>query len=284
LIIGFFIIRQKMLESGILLAASQKRLDEARLQKQQELEELNRSLEEMVAHRTAKLTESNRELQHFAYIASHDLQEPLRTITSFVQLLAKRYQGKLDQDADEFIGFITDGALRMKVLINDLLAYSRVESKGKPFADFDCEKTLEHTLAGLRQAISESKAEITHDRLPILHGDEVQISQLLQNLIGNAIKFRGSEPPRIHIGCIEQSKEWQISVADNGIGIESRFFERIFDIFQRLHSREQYAGTGIGLAVCKKIVDRHGGRITVTSELGQGSTFAFSISKVATPQ
>jgi light-regulated signal transduction histidine kinase (bacteriophytochrome) len=226
-----------------------------------------------------KLTESNQELQHFAYIASHDLQEPLRTITSFIQLLAKRYQGKLDNDADEFIGFVTDGAQRMQRLINDLLAYSRVESKGRPFVQFDCGTVLQHALANLRHAIDECNATITHDDLPAICGDETQILQLFQNLIGNAIKFRAPAPPLIHIGLIDRPGEWEISVKDNGIGIDPKFFDRIFEIFHRLHSREQYAGTGIGLAVCKKIVERHGGRIRVDSAPGQGTTFSFTIKK-----
>ncbi|HEY4743409.1 MAG TPA: ATP-binding protein [Desulfuromonadaceae bacterium] len=226
-----------------------------------------------------RLEESNRELQHFAYVASHDLQEPLRTITSFIQLLAKRYQGKLDKDADEFIGFVTDGAQRMQQLINDLLAYSRVESKGKPFGRFEGEAVLGHALANLRQAIAESDAVVTHDPLPTLDGDEVQMVQLFQNLIANAIKFRGPAAPLIHVGATERPEAWEISVSDNGIGIDPAFFERIFEIFQRLHARDRYAGTGIGLAVCKKIVERHGGQISVASAPGQGATFAFTIRK-----
>jgi len=226
-----------------------------------------------------KLADSNHDLQHFAYIASHDLQEPLRTITSFIQLLAKRYSGKLDKDADEFIGFVTDGAQRMQRLINDLLAYSRVESKGKPFAWFDCGDLLERVLANLRQSIEESGAVITLDHLPVICGDEMQMAQLFQNLIGNAIKFRGSAPPLIHVGIADNQGEWEISIRDNGIGIEPKFFDRIFEIFHRLHSREKYAGTGIGLAVCKKIVERHGGRIWVDSEPGEGTTFSFTIRK-----
>jgi len=226
-----------------------------------------------------KLADSNRELQHFAYIASHDLQEPLRTITSFIQLLAKRYKGKLDKDADDFIGFVTDGAQRMQQLINDLLAYSRVDSKGKPFAPFDGEVALGYALANLRQAVEESGAIITHDPLPSLCGDEVQMVQLFQNLIANAVKFRGSAPPLVHIGVMDRPAEWEFSVRDNGIGIDPKFFDRIFELFQCLHSRDQYAGTGIGLSVCKKIVERHGGRISVISEPGNGATFTFTIRK-----
>jgi len=228
---------------------------------------------------SCKLAASNKELQHFAYIASHDLQEPLRTITSFIQLLAKRYKGKLDSDADDFIGFITDGAKRMQQLITDLLSYSRVDSRGKDFASFDCQTVFARTIDNLRQAIIESGAEITHDPLPIMYGDDVQMSQLFQNLIGNAIKFRGSGAVAIHVGICDRQNEWEISVRDNGIGIEPQFFERIFEIFQCLHPRDQYPGTGIGLAVCKKIVERHNGKISVASEPGKGTTFTFTISK-----
>jgi signal transduction histidine kinase len=227
-----------------------------------------------------KLEESNRDLQQFAYVASHDLQEPLRTITSFIQLLARRYKGKLDQNADEFIAFITDGATRMQQLINDLLAYSRVDSKNSGFTAFDAEAAIGNTLANLKTALAESGAEVTHSQLSMLVGDATQFSQLLQNLIGNAIKFRGDKVPRIHISCTERPGEWEIDVKDNGIGIEPQYYDRIFDIFQRLHARNDYAGTGIGLAVCKKIVERHGGRIWVVSEPGNGSTFSFTIRKM----
>lgn len=277
-IIAFFILLMRILKSAQLLAASQKELAETRLQKQHELEALNQNLEAVVALRTAKLSASNKELQHFAYIASHDLQEPLRTITSFIQLLAKRYRGKLDQDADEFISFVTDGAHRMQQLINDLLVYARVDSKGKPFEPFEGETVLAHALANLHGSIEESGVQISHDPLPSFCGDANQIVQLLQNLIGNAIKFRGPEP-KVHIGLRESPQEWEISVKDNGIGIDPQFFERIFEIFQRLHTRERYSGTGIGLSVCKKIVERHGGKISVESEPGKGAIFAFTIRK-----
>lgn len=228
---------------------------------------------------TGKLAESNQQLQHFAYIASHDLQEPLRTISSFIQLLARRYQSKLDKDAGEFIAFIIDGAQRMQRLINDLLEYSRVESKGAPFVDFKAGDALKAATMNLKRRIEESGAEITHDALPAITGDETQIMQLFQNLLGNAIKFRGDEPPRIHVACAETPTEWEFRVTDNGIGIDGQFFERIFEIFQRLHGRDAYSGTGIGLAVCKKIIERHGGRIGVTSEPGRGSCFSFTIKK-----
>jgi len=226
-----------------------------------------------------KLAESNQQLQHFAYIASHDLQEPLRTITSFIQLLARRYQGKLDKDADEFIAFITEGAKRMQSLINDLLDYSRVESQGRPFVAFAAEGALRAALMNLKKRIGESGAEITHDPLPTITGDEIQIARVFQNLFSNAIKFRSDERPRIHVACQQTPGEWQFRITDNGIGIDERYFERIFEIFQRLHGRDAYPGTGIGLAVCKKIVERHGGCIGVASEPGKGSCFTFSVNK-----
>lgn len=226
---------------------------------------------------TGKLAESNRQLQHFAYIASHDLQEPLRTITSFIQLLARRYQGKLDKDADEFIAFITDGAKRMQRLINDLLEYSRVESQGSPFVAFEAEGALRAALMNLKKRIEESGAEITHDPLPTITGDESQIIRLFQNLLSNAIKFRGDRSPSIHIACAQTPLECEFHITDNGIGIEGQFFERIFEIFQRLHARNAYPGTGIGLAICRRIVKRHGGSIGVLSEPGKGSSFTFTI-------
>ena len=242
-------------------------------------EEERASFVEDLQTATCKLAESNQQLQHFAYIASHDLQEPLRTITSFIQLLARRYQGKLDKDADEFIAFITEGARRMQLLINDLLDYSRVESQGKPFVAFAAERALGAALMNLKKRIEESGAAITHDPLPTITGDEIQITRVFQNLFSNAIKFRCDERPRIHVGYMQTHEEWKFSVTDNGIGIDGQFFERIFEIFQRLHTRDAYSGTGIGLAVCKKIVERHGGRIGVTSEPGKGSCFTFSVNK-----
>jgi light-regulated signal transduction histidine kinase (bacteriophytochrome) len=223
------------------------------------------------------LERSNTELERFAYVASHDLQEPLRMITGYTNLLAKRYRGKLDASADEFIGFAVDGANRMRVLINDLLTYSRVGSQGRKLAPTDCERVLSQTLAGLDWAIQESAAKVTYDPLPTVNGDDVQLSQLFQNLIGNALKYRNSHGAVVHIGCRRCDNEWLFSVRDNGIGIDPRFAERIFLIFQRLHTREQYPGTGIGLAVCRRIVERHGGKIWVESETGKGSTFYFTL-------
>lgn len=235
--------------------------------------------ETQLAHKAEELARSNAELEQFAYVASHDLQEPLRMVSSFTQLLARRYKGRLDQDADEFIGFAVDGAARMHKLINDLLDYSRVGNRGKPFEPTDCEALLHRTLSNLHVAIEENEARITHDPLPTVVVDESQIIQLFQNLIGNALKFHGSTPPHIHLAARQNGHEYIFSVADNGIGIDPQYHERVFVIFQRLHGREKYPGTGIGLAICKKIVERHGGRIWLESEPGQGSIFFFSIPK-----
>ena len=200
-------------------------------------------------------------------------------VASYVQLLAKRYEGKLDSDADEFITYAVDGATRMQQLINALLAYSRVGSRGKNFQLIDCETAFDHAVANLKVAIEESGAVVTHDTLPMMVADNSQIVQLFQNLIGNAIKFRNNRPPEVHIGVEPKDAEWLFSVSDNGIGIDPEYAARIFLIFQRLHSKTEYPGTGIGLAVCKKIVDRHNGRIWVESEPGKGATFYFTISK-----
>jgi len=227
---------------------------------------------------------SNRDLEQFAYVASHDLQEPLRMVSSFTQLLAKRYQGKLDKDADEFIAYIVAGAKRMQALINDLLTYSRLDTRGESFGPIDSEAAFNQAVANLRVAIKEGEAVITHDPLPPLIADNSQIVQLFQNLLGNAIKFRGKEPPRVHVSARQENNEWVFSFRDNGIGIAPDYFDRVFVIFQRLHGREEYPGTGTGLAICKRIVERHGGRVWVESELNKGSTFYFAIPLVGDKQ
>ena len=198
-------------------------------------------------------------------------------VASYLQLVAQRYQGKLDTEADEFIGFAVDGAKRMQVLINDLLAYSRVGTKARPFAPTDCATVIDTAIADLRVAIDESGARITHGPLPVVMADATQLTHLFQNLLGNAIKFRGSEPPQVHIEARPADADWCFAVRDNGIGIAPEYFERIFVLFQRLHGRREYPGTGIGLALCKKIVERHGGRIWVESTPSTGSVFSFTI-------
>ena len=226
-----------------------------------------------------ELKRSNAELEQFAYVASHDLQEPLRMVASYAQLLGRRYEAKLDGDAREFMAYIVDGASRMKQLIEDLLAYSRVGTKGAEFKRVNAEDALKRALFNLRVAIQEAGAVVTNDPLPTLSGDEVQLGQLLQNLMSNALKFRSDSVPRIHIGVTESAKEYTFEVRDNGIGIEPQYYERIFMVFQRLHNKGEYPGTGIGLAICKKVVERHGGRIWVESRPGAGSSFYFTLPK-----
>lgn len=198
-------------------------------------------------------------------------------VASYTQLLAKRYKGKLDSDADEFIGYAVDGATRMQSLIADLLAYSRVGTRGKEFCSVDMNAVLARATENLRAAIAERQAALTCDRLPPVMGDDTQLTQLLQNLVGNAIKFAGQEPPRVHVSARREDGNWRFSVADNGIGIDPAQSEKVFVIFQRLHTRDEYPGTGIGLAICKKIVERHGGHVWVESEPGKGSTFHFTL-------
>ena len=233
--------------------------------------------EERLKDTMGKLEESNRELEQFAYVASHDLQEPLRMVASYTQLLARRYRDKLDADANEFISFAVDGAQRMQQLISDLLAYSRVTMRGKAFEPTDCQAVFDEALTNLKVRIEETGAEVSHGALPTMSGDRIQLVRLLQNLISNAIKFRGEESPRVDVSAQRKGDEWVFTVSDNGIGIEPQYAERIFTIFQRLHGRGEYPGTGIGLAVCKRIVERHGGRIWVESAPGEGATFYFTL-------
>jgi PAS domain S-box-containing protein len=233
--------------------------------------------EEALKRTADELARSNADLKQFAYSVSHDLREPLRSIAGFVKLLEKRYTGQLDEKADEFIGYIIDGVKKMERLIHDILEYSQVDAKGKDFWPVNCSIAVEEAVNNLRSAIEESGVELTYDLLPTLIADSSQLSRLFQNLISNAIKFRGNEPLKIHISAQQKGDEWIFSVRDNGIGIDPQFFERIFVIFQRLHTKEEYKGTGIGLAICKKIVERHGGRIWVESAPGAGSIFQFTL-------
>jgi PAS domain S-box-containing protein len=229
-------------------------------------------------HTVEELKRSNEELAQFASVASHDLQEPLRMVASYTQILSRRYKGKLDADADEFIAFAVDGAARMQRLIQNLLAYSRVGIELRDLPDSSSEEALRRALLNLRRAIQESGAQVTHDPLPTVKADETQLTQVFQNLVGNAIKYHHDTVPLVHISAdtIGEAK-WVFSVKDNGPGIESQHLERIFGMFQRLHRREEVAGTGIGLAICKRIVERHGGSISVESRPGKGSTFRFAL-------
>ena len=233
--------------------------------------------QEKLARQADELARSNAELQEFAYVASHDLQEPLRVISGFVQLLSDRYGGELDETADEFIGYVVDGTERMKILINDLLEYSRVGTRGRPLEPVESSSALENAMANLRVAISEANAKVTHDRMPKVQGDINQLSQLFQNLISNGMKFHGDKRPEIHISSVQVGESYVMSVSDNGIGIDPQHNERIFGMFKRLHGRGEYPGTGIGLAICSKIVERHQGKIWVESELGNGATFSFTL-------
>ncbi|MBI3319773.1 MAG: hypothetical protein HYZ89_04220, partial [Candidatus Omnitrophica bacterium] len=213
----------------------------------------------------------------FAYVASHDLQEPLRMVASYTKLLERRYKDRLDPDANDFITFAVDGATRMQRLIQDLLEYSRVGTKGQPFEPTDCTAILDQAITNLRMAIEEHHATVTHDPLPRVKTDVSQLVRVFQNLLSNAIKFRGQEAPRVHVSAQAQGAEWLFCVSDNGIGIDPKYADRVFSIFQRLHTAVEYPGTGIGLAVCKKIVERHGGRIWVESEPGHGARFYFTL-------
>ena len=233
--------------------------------------------EEALQRTTAELARSNRDLEQFAYVASHDLQEPLRTVSGFARLLQQKYGNRLDPEANQFIEYAVDGAKRMQALIRDLLAYARVGSGDLEPAPTDAGAALQTALSNLESSIRETAAEITHGELPTVRADAGQLVQLFQNLIGNALKYRGEAPPQIHVDACRKEDHWLFSVRDNGIGIDPKHQDRIFQVFQRLHTRTQYDGTGIGLAICKKIVDRHGGRIWVESQPGPGATFSFTL-------
>jgi signal transduction histidine kinase len=275
---GFRHAQQRLLNHQRNLKESENRYRQAYEQLNAQMQE-RKQVEEALRKKTDELARSNRDLEQFAYVASHDLQEPLRMVTSYVQLLARRYKGKLGSDADDFIGFAEAGAIRMWKLIHALLTYSRVGMRVNQLELTDCEAILSQSLNNLKVAIEENGAVVTHDSLPTVMADNSQLVQLFQNLVGNAIKFRGREPPRVHISAGPNGNSWIFSVRDNGIGIAPEYVERIFVIFQRLHGREEYPGTGIGLAICQKIVERHGGHIWVESQVGEGATFYFTLPK-----
>ena len=237
------------------------------------------SVESLLATQ-AELARSNAELEQFAYVASHDLQEPLRMVASYVGLLERRYRGKLDADADDFIEFAVDGARRMQALLNGLLDLSRVGTRGRDPEPTESEAVLREALINLEQAIGEAGAEVSHDPLPTVLGDRVQLTQLFQNLVSNAVKFNASGKPRVAVTARRAGSMWEFGVADNGIGIDPAHFDRIFEVFQRLHTRDAYAGTGIGLSLCRKIVERHGGTIWPELTKGQGATFRFTLRPV----
>ena len=234
-------------------------------------------VETALARHASDLERSNAELERFASVASHDLQEPLRTVANYVGLLGRRYQGRLDEDADDFIGYAVEGATRMQMLIDALLEYAHVGRQGEEFSVVRCDDALKGALANLRGAIDHRAALVTHDKLPSVLGDASQLSQLFQNLIGNAIKFSDGEPPRVHVGATRQEREWLFSVSDNGIGIDLEDAEQIFEIFARLHPRTKYEGGGIGLSICKKVVELHGGRIWAEPNAPNGSVFFFTL-------
>ncbi|MGA2060584.1 MAG: ATP-binding protein [Thermoguttaceae bacterium] len=245
---------------------------------EEELNHYREHLEELVAKRTEELSRSNRDLEQFAYAASHDLQEPLRMIAGYLQLLSERYKGQLDEKADKYIDYSVDGASRMSILIRDLLDYSRVNTRGEELRIVDCNKAFESAMRNLGSAIKESAATITHDSLPVVRADQTQLAQLFQNLVGNAIKFRSPQRlPQVHVSARKDQTHWIFRVQDNGIGFEQQYEDKIFMIFQRLHGRGQYPGTGIGLAICKRIIERHGGKIWADSEPDKGTNFFFTI-------
>ena len=276
-------VEQTLQEKNLILQqeistrrAVEKALQEQNLVLQQEISNRQRA-ESALLKSNQELARSNAELEQFAYVASHDLQAPLATIASYAQLLEKRYKDQLDSKASKFIDNIVHGCTRMQTLIDDLLEYSRVGRSRKPFQLTDCNHAVEQALANLQGAIRETQAVVTYSELPAVMGDISQLVQLFQNLVGNSIKYRHDAPPVVHITACKQEKDWLFSVSDNGIGIATQHQARIFQIFQRLHTQKEYSGTGIGLAICQKIVERHGGYIWVESKPDRGSTFYFTV-------
>ena len=264
-------------EEGVVITSAIRDISE-RKKTEEQIRQLNAHLEERVLERTDALMRSNEELQQFAYVASHDLQEPLRTVSIYAQLLAKRYHGRLQGDADQFINFIVEAADRMEKLIHDLLDFSRVEGRGADFfVRMSCDDALDDAIRNLESLIEESGAIITSDGLPSITGDPVQMTRLFQNLLVNSIKYRSAEVPRIHVAAEGSGSDWLFSVRDNGIGIEPQYAEKVFGIFKCLEPRDKRSGSGMGLAICRKIVNRHEGRIWVESALGKGATFFFAL-------
>jgi light-regulated signal transduction histidine kinase (bacteriophytochrome) len=249
----------------------------AELTAMEDARELLSIQKEELAAQAEELARSNTDLEQFAYVASHDLQEPLRKVTSFCQLLQRRYQGQLDERADQYIDFAVDGAKRMQALINDLLAFSRVGRTTEAFVEVDCDDVLDRALRNLETAVDDVGAEVLRRPLPTVEGDPSLLTALFQNLVGNALKFRSEAPPRIEIGVEQLDGEFSFRMADNGIGIDAAYAERVFVIFQRLHAKELYPGTGIGLALCKKIVEFHGGRIWVDTAVGSGTAVCWTL-------
>jgi signal transduction histidine kinase len=270
-------------ERAILRQIELEREMSERVQAEEALRKAHDELELRVQERTAELARSNAELQQFAYVASHDLQEPLRMVSNFTQLLAERYDAKLDSDGREFIAFAVEGATRMQTLVQDLLSLSRVGTRGRNLEMVRLDQAVDRAVANLEFSIQETGASVTHDELPEVMADSSQMMQLFQNLIGNGIKFKGAEPPRVHITASRNGKEWTFSVRDNGIGFEPQYADRIFSVFQRLHSRDEYQGNGIGLSICRKIVERHQGRIWAESIPGSGATFYFTMPAAGPP-
>jgi two-component system, chemotaxis family, sensor kinase Cph1 len=277
---------QIQFESNVIEGGSEKGFrstltDVTELKKAEEaLIKARNELELEVQARTEELQKSNAELRQFAYVASHDLQEPLRMVISYLTLLEDHYQDKLDEDGSEFIHYAVDGGKRMKALIDDLLAYSRIENKGRNFAPVNMNEVMENVVDGLTISMQENGASIILDTMPTIWADESQMLQLMQNLVSNAIKFHGPDRPVVHVSATEQERGWTFSVRDNGIGLSMEYSERIFQMFQRLHSRDRFPGSGVGLAIVKKVVERQGGKIWVESEEGKGATFFFTVPKV----